>query len=91
MYRRSPLADVRRLGQVLADAEFPAAKWQLIMHGEAYGADASTRAQLWSLPVRTYADLAAVLAALGLAAGPPASAPAGSGRPRSGELGPAGH
>jgi hypothetical protein len=66
VYRRNPRADVLRIGQVLAGLEFPAAKWQLIMHAEDYGADAYTRAELWSLPLGTYADRGAVLAALGL-------------------------
>lgn len=72
MYRRTPRADAQRIGQVLAGIEFPAAKWQLIMHAEEYGADATTRAELWSLPARSYGDLVAVLAALGLVAPPTA-------------------
>jgi len=72
VYRRRTRADVQRLGQVLAGLEFPAAKWQLIMHGEEYGADAETRAELWSLPSRTYQDLRTVLVALDAAAAPPA-------------------
>ncbi|NMI02063.1 DUF2795 domain-containing protein [Pseudonocardia acidicola] len=70
MYRKSPKADTTRIGQVLAGCDFPAAKWQLIAHAEHYGADAGTRAELWSLPVTTYPDLAAVLTALGLLAPP---------------------
>lgn len=79
MYRRSMRADAARIGHVLAGLEFPAAKWQLVMHAEDYGADATTRAQVWSLPVGSYADPAAVLAALGLAPAPASrrSRPAG--------------
>ena len=72
MYRRRTRADVQRLGQVLAGLPFPAAKWQLIMHAEDYGADAETRAELWSLPPGTYQDLRTVLVALDAAAAPPA-------------------
>jgi Protein of unknown function (DUF2795) len=72
VYRRRTRADVQRLGQVLAGLEFPAAKWQLIMHAEDYGADAETRAELWALPSGTYADLRTVLVALDAAAAPPA-------------------
>lgn len=67
MHRRNIGAATRRLGQVLAGAEFPAAKWQLVMHAEHYGADADTRSELWSLPPGTYGDLGDVLVALGLA------------------------
>jgi hypothetical protein len=63
---RTPRADIQRLSQVLAGIEFPAAKWQLIMYAEDYGADAATRAELWSLPTGSYADLTRVFAALGL-------------------------
>lgn len=73
MYHRNPRADVQRISQVLAGIPFPAAKWQLIMEAEDYGADAATRAELWALPTGSYADLTAVLAALGLAAQVPAA------------------
>lgn len=66
MYRRTPRAAVARLDQVLTGLAFPAAKWELIMHAEHYGADARSRAELWSLPAGTYPDRHAVLAALGL-------------------------
>lgn len=59
-------ADGRRIAQVLAGLTFPAAKWQLLMQAEYYGADAPTRAQLWALRVGTFADLTAVLEALHL-------------------------
>lgn len=72
MSRRSLRADVLRLGHVLAGLAFPAAKWQLIMHAEAYGADADTCVELWSLPTGSYPDQHAVLAALGLVAPRPA-------------------
>ena len=70
MRTNNPRADVERLSQVLGDAEFPAAKWQLIMHAEAYGADASTRTELWRLPAGDYAAFVDVLAALGLVTAP---------------------
>jgi hypothetical protein len=71
MSRRSIRADVERISQVLAGLDYPAAKWQLIMCAEEYGADAGTRAQLWSLRAGSYPGLAAVLGALGLTDGPP--------------------
>lgn len=63
--RRSARADTARIAHVLAGIPFPAAKWQLIMHAEDYGADATSRADLWRLPAAVYPDLAAVHAALG--------------------------
>jgi uncharacterized protein DUF2795 len=66
VYRRSLRADTQRISQVLAGLDFPAAKWQLIMYAEEYGADSTTRADLWSLPTGIYTDLSRVLAALGL-------------------------
>jgi hypothetical protein len=68
--RKETAADVQRIRYVLAGMEFPAAKWQLIMHAEEYGADADTRAGLWGLPTHTYDGVASVLAALGLTAAP---------------------
>ncbi|MCW2718381.1 DUF2795 domain-containing protein [Pseudonocardia sp.] len=70
MFRSNPRADVARLSQVLDGVGFPAAKWQLIMHAEQYGADAATRSDVWSLPSGTYPALVDVLAALGLVANP---------------------
>lgn len=67
MLRRNTHTDLERIRCVLADLSFPAAKWQVITHAEAYGADSTTRSDLWSLPVGSYPDLPAVLAALGLA------------------------
>ena len=64
--RRDDRADVERIAQVLDGLSFPAARWQVIAQADHYGADAVTRAQLVALPVRTYADLGAVLVALGL-------------------------
>lgn len=81
MDRSNPRADVQRHTQVLAGCPFPAAKWQLIMQSEEYGADAATRAELWGLPVATYADLTAVLAALGLVDAP--ARPGAGHRPRA--------
>ncbi|GAA2852827.1 hypothetical protein GCM10010472_07530 [Pseudonocardia halophobica] len=66
MYRRTSRADLARIGQVLAGLTYPAAKWQIIAHADHYGADSVTTAQLWSLPIGTYPDLAAVGVALGL-------------------------
>jgi hypothetical protein len=66
VYRRSLRADIQRISQVLAGLDFPAAKWQLIMYAEEYGADSTTRADLWSLPTGIYTDLSRVLVALGL-------------------------
>lgn len=68
--RSNPRADIARVAQVLAGVAFPAATWQLIMHAEEYGADATSRTQLRGLPAGGYADLPAVLAALGLVTGP---------------------
>ncbi len=82
MKRSNPRADVARITQVLADAAFPAAKWQLIMHAEANGADALSRADLWALPAATYDTALDVLAALGLAAGPSRPAPGRGYRPQ---------
>ncbi len=70
MLRRNTHTDQQRIRCVLADLSFPAAKWQVITHSESYGADATTRSDLWSLPIGTYPDLPAVLAALGLAKAP---------------------
>ncbi|MEU7818280.1 DUF2795 domain-containing protein [Pseudonocardia sp. NPDC049154] len=66
MYRRTSRADLARIGQVLAGLTYPAAKWQIVTQADHYGADSLTTAQLWSLPVGTYPDLAAVGVALGL-------------------------
>lgn len=69
--RKGAPDDVARIRHVLTGVSFPAAKWELITHAEAYGADAPTRADLWSLPAGTYDGVAAVVAALGLTAPPP--------------------
>ncbi|MHA6780858.1 DUF2795 domain-containing protein [Pseudonocardia saturnea] len=70
MGRGTP-ADIQRIRHVLTGVSFPAAKWQLIIHAEEYGADAPTRADLWGLPAGTYDGLAAVVAAMGYTAPPP--------------------
>lgn len=57
---------MERIGQVLHGLSFPAARWQVMAEADHYGADSVTRAQLSTLPIRTYPDLAEVLAALGL-------------------------
>lgn len=64
MTRWNRMVDAERLTQVLDGVAYPAAKWQLIMHAEEYGADTATRADLWALPSREYPDLVAVLAAI---------------------------
>jgi hypothetical protein len=40
----------RRLGQVLAGQPFPAARWELIVGADLYGADALTMSELHALP-----------------------------------------
>jgi Protein of unknown function (DUF2795) len=64
VYHCNSRADTERVTQVLAGLVFPAAKWQLIMKAEEYGADGATRAELWALPTGSYRDLPAVLGAL---------------------------
>jgi Protein of unknown function (DUF2795) len=64
VYRSNPRADAERVSQVLAGLAYPAAKWQILMYAENYGADAYTRAELWALPTGEYRDLGAVLTAL---------------------------
>ena len=59
-------AEVERIGQVLVGLSFPAARWQVLAEADHYGADSVSRAQLSTLPIGTYPDLAEVLAALGL-------------------------
>ncbi len=82
MHRSTPRADVERLSQVLADATFPAAKWQLLMHAEQYGADSATRTDLWVLPAGDYRSLTDVLVALGLVTVPARRPPAYRPQPR---------
>lgn len=67
--RRDVRADVQRIAHVLADLEYPAAKWRVLAEADHYGADAQTRAQLWALPSGVYEDLDGVLAGLGLPVG----------------------
>lgn len=50
--------------QVLAGLVFPAQRWQVVIHAEYYGADLHTRTLLDVLPDGSYANLAAVSAAL---------------------------
>ncbi|GAA3222759.1 hypothetical protein GCM10017691_09160 [Pseudonocardia petroleophila] len=68
--RKGTPVDIQRIRHVLAGVTFPAAKWQLIIHAEDYGADASTRTDLWGLPAGTYDSVGAVVAALGFTAPP---------------------
>lgn len=81
MRTRNSRADVERFSQVLRGLRFPAAKWQIVMQAEEYGADAATRTQLWALPARRYPELSDVLVALGMQAlrplsgAPPAAPP----------------
>ena len=67
MYRSDPCDGAERVCQVLAGMAFPAAKWQLVMQAEEYGADAATRAELWALPAGCYADVQAVVDAVSAA------------------------
>jgi hypothetical protein len=60
MPRETDRAVGMRLSCVLDGLLFPAAKWQIVTHAEYYGADARSIAQLWAIPVRSYADVAAV-------------------------------
>jgi hypothetical protein len=51
--------------QVLRGLRFPAEKWQIVTQAELYGADATTRDQLYRLPMREYrnwSDVAATMA-----------------------------
>lgn len=64
MHRCFDRSDADRVAQTLEGIGYPAAKWQLIMQAEEYGADTATRAGLWALPAGSYEDLEAVMAAL---------------------------
>ena len=44
----------QRVRQVLHGLRFPAEKWQIVTQAELYGADATTRDQLYQLPLREY-------------------------------------
>lgn len=90
MYRSNPRLDAERVSQALAGMAFPAAKWQLIMHAEEYGADGATRAELWALPRGSYSDPTAVLAALAATHDMPTDGTPG-GEDGGGAGGPAGH
>jgi hypothetical protein len=50
--------------QVLRGLTYPAEKWQIVTQAELYGADSSTRGQLYRLPMREYATPAEITAAL---------------------------
>jgi hypothetical protein len=54
----------RRLGQVLAGQPFPAARWELIVGADLYGADALTMSKLHALPAVRLGSLADVLKAV---------------------------
>jgi hypothetical protein len=54
----------RRLGQVLAGQPFPAARWELIVGADLYGADALTMSELHALPAVRFGSLADVLKAV---------------------------
>jgi hypothetical protein len=75
-------AEALRISQVLAGLRYPAAKWQVLAEADHYGADVASRAQLWTLPAGTYADLSGVLGQLGLLE-PGATVPAQRRRLRS--------
>jgi hypothetical protein len=55
---------VRRLSAVLADINFPAMKWEIVVHAEFVGADIRSRTELYHLPTRRYDDLASVISAI---------------------------
>jgi hypothetical protein len=61
-------ADAQRISQVLANLRYPAARWQVLAEADHYGADSTSRAQLWTLPTGVYDDLSDVLVELGLLA-----------------------
>jgi len=64
---RHPADETRptsQVGVVLADLEFPAHRWEIVMFAERYGADRYTRMRLARLPEGRYCDLAAVTSAL---------------------------
>jgi hypothetical protein len=54
----------RRLGQVLAGQPFPAARWELIVGADLYGADALMMSELHALPAVRFGSLADVLKAV---------------------------
>jgi hypothetical protein len=60
--------DADRISQVLAELRYPAAKWQVLAEADHYGADSTSRAQLWTLQPGVYPNLHSVLVALGLRA-----------------------
>jgi hypothetical protein len=51
----------QRLQQVLAGLVFPAERWELIAHADAYGADAMSKAELHQLPECKFRSLGDVL------------------------------
>jgi hypothetical protein len=59
-----PQVDPTRLADVLAGVPYPASTWQLLAQADYYGADRHTRTELSRLPIGTYRDLNAVVAAL---------------------------
>jgi hypothetical protein len=71
-----------RISQVLAELDYPAAKWEVLAEADHYGADMASRAQLWALPAGTYPDLTSVLVGLGLVGAPPPGPRGGLPRPR---------
>jgi hypothetical protein len=53
-----------RIAAVLDGLQFPAPSWQIITQGDSYGADICTRAELVTLPERSYPDIEAVIEAV---------------------------
>ncbi len=62
----------QRLRHVLADQRFPAARWELIVGAEFYGADAATRNELQAPPRRNLRQHRCGARHLGAQAGPAA-------------------
>ena len=54
----------RRMMAVLADVEFPAMRWELLIHVEFIGADIRSRTEIRRLPAGSYEDLASVILAI---------------------------
>lgn len=55
---------VSRFSAVLADAEFPLRRWEILTIADGYGLDSGTRSKLEQIPDRAYADSSEVMIAL---------------------------
>jgi hypothetical protein len=53
-----------RLRHVLAEQQFPAARWELLVAADLYGADAQTRRELRALPAARFRTLDDVVVAV---------------------------